>query len=72
MSWSFAKDYHACFLFCFPPHFVYVLQGRDLIILMAPGIIFSTLGMENKNLQLHNDYYWGVWLLGFPRGVWTS
>lgn len=32
MKPSTPEDYHASFLFCFPPHFVYVLQGRDLVI----------------------------------------
>ena len=31
MTQCVAKDYQAGFLFCFPTHFVYVLQGRGLL-----------------------------------------
>lgn len=41
MEQGAAEDYHAGFLFCFPAHFVYVLQGRDLI--MFDGALHHSL-----------------------------
>lgn len=59
MKQCIAEDYHADFLFCFPPHFVYVLQGRDLIMFDGPlhHILYPVHRMLllHKLLQLYRD-----------------
>lgn len=62
-------------LFWFPSHFVYLLQGRNLVI--PDGSLHHILcpghgAPEYKHLQLHGDDYWHVCLSGIPRGVQTS
>lgn len=46
-KWCIAEDYHADFLFCFPPHFVYVLQERDLVMFDGSlhHILYTVHGM---------------------------
>lgn len=62
LEWCSAEDYHADFLFCFPPHFVYVLQGRDLV--MFDGSLHHILlSMHGMLLHINLCSYTGIYCL---------
>lgn len=75
MEQGAAEDYHADSLFCFPAHFVYVLQGRDLI--MFDGILHQSLSAVHgmpfvQTLAVTQGFMAGVWFSRTPRGALTQ